>query len=205
MTLPGKIVSGQWKTKCRHKNRNMSHHKGQKTLQRQIQKMRETFWYRNYTRHRCSQTNKRKPLQQRPFRPKMAKPPKWHSLFNHTLGYSIRRTFQKHYHADTKPLKGTTITCRKFQIGKITRASHRQITHNVPVWMVIAKDVAGTIHPLGINGEKYLIKFTYIGSRFTIVIPFTTRSHITHSITEVLTYAKHNPRPSPGIDTLWKW
>lgn len=123
----------------------------------------------------------------------------WHLIMNHAHAESIRNTLKYHGHPDANALKTTKLSCSACKIGKMQRAPHRRVDRHVDVGKIMCTDVAGPLYPTGDNGERYIITFTDVGSRFTFVIPLTSRAYVTQAIIAALVYTKHNTGQVPSI------
>lgn len=123
----------------------------------------------------------------------------WHLIFNHAHSASIRRSLRMHAHEDAGRIKATQLSCAGCHVGKMQRAPHKRVQHDLPTGAVMCTDVAGPIHPPGQNGERYIITFTDVGSRFTFVIPIKTRAHVPQAVMAALTYAKNANGQVPSL------
>lgn len=59
--------------------------------------------------------------------------------------------------------------------------------------------MVGPIHPIGLNGEKYFITFTDLGSRYSIRLTIMSRAHVNHAMTAELLYSDNIRGEVPRI------
>lgn len=105
---------------------------------------------------------------------------KWYLLLNLAHPTIIIRTLKIYGHLDSAEEQRATLPCTACQFGKIPGAPYNREIRIAPVGNPRYRDVVGPIYPLGLNEEKYFITFTVLGSRYSIIIPITSRWHVKH-------------------------
>lgn len=125
----------------------------------------------------------------------------WCSYFIENIRIIYVETINSHLHPDLKYISATQLTCSIFQIEKNPRAPNTCVKHHV--LSIMSTDVVDPKHPTGAKLERYLMKFTYLGCRFTFFIPLQTGALVSQDFMESLMYGRNTNGKITTLNKLY--
>lgn len=123
----------------------------------------------------------------------------WNLRLNHAHPSTIRKALLRHEHPDDKLVHRATLSCSGYHTGKLARASQRPSYTLTRVGTVLCTDVMAQIHPPGLHGEKFIMTFTDLSSRFTFVIALKTKAEVTQAIKAALMDVRNTRGDVPRV------
>lgn len=115
----------------------------------------------------------------------------WYLKLNDANPAAIRAELVRNSYLDEKAIHRVKLACTGCYKGKLARKAHRKSRHLLTIGGILCTAVMGPLYPAGLIGEKYIITFTDLGSRYTFFIAIKTLLEVTTTIKASLMYIEH--------------